>query len=211
MDAYITWIIDDSKDNEQTQLNQHKQVDLTNNIGELIKCSPDYISGYDTATVVDSNMIVIDGGYSQDFIAGFKARKPDIRILEITNSGETRGLSINISDYPKLYGDRNFKLDMIRLTAGFKVTILGDPRIDYQCSNTYILVNPSLNQIHLDHATLTHFISGTIIVKGERSDRVCNIYESGDYTTLIEQRQAFMIRNSDECCRIWFEAFMPEV
>ncbi len=189
---------------EHASESKMQHVSITKNIGELIGCSSDYILGYDIGPAIEGNMLAIDCNISADVIRGIRAAARDIKIIAVPD----------YTDYPKGIDDRNFKLAMIQLTAGFDAVVIGDQNKDYMCKKRLFVIDceETKELPVLDNASLSHIISGTTILTGEQStDKFYYHYDLQEQLHLIEQRQAFMTTNTDECCRLWFEAFMPEV
>lgn len=204
MDSVISWPLNIVEQSTETKL---ANTAIHDQIAELGQYSKEWVIGFDIGETIKEKMIVIDHHYrplSQAILAGLKAKHSTIKIVEIKD----------LSEYKLGYNDRSFKLDMIRLTAGYDPIVIGDPNVDYMCANRLFInlhENSKLWPI-LENATLTHIISGSLILTGKQTkDKFYYHYQLGDLVSIIEQRQAFIINDTDECCRMWFETFMPEI
>jgi hypothetical protein len=190
---------------------------LLTDIGELINESDDYVLGYEVAFHINQNIpdsnstIIVD--YSKivkqaDFIRGFKSILNG-RIIEIGRDIEVTATTINITDYPNLYKDRSFKLDIIKLVAGHKVSaIYGFADVDYQFDAPRVInVNPSqyLDWPILNNPLLIYSISGIVILIGKpEKERFFYNYRLTDQLSLIQQKQQ---SDPDERCRVWFVTY----
>jgi hypothetical protein len=182
-------------------------------IGELVGKNSGYILGHEIATHIiryftEIDTIIVD--YSKidsqsDFITGFKGVFQG-RVIEIGKDIEVHENSISITDYPNGYNDRSFKLDIIKLVAGRKVTaIFGNPEIDYQYNCPFVVrVNPSeyTKWPIFDNAELIYSVSGlTLLIGHSAKDKFFCKYRLTDQLHLIEQSQQL---DKDERCRSWF-------